>query len=414
MTINIVPAPVPITRYVGLDVSTRSVMVAAVDAKQQMVLQPKKVSLERFQTWASQNLGHSDAVVLEATVNAWRFHDQLQPLVGQVTVANPSQIKLITQAKVKTDAKDAVHLAKVLAAGMVSAVWVPPQPVRDLRALITHRQRLIQQRTRSRNRLHAILQTHQLLPPEGEPFAAKNQSWWENLPLSQAQKLLIKQEMRVLADLEPLIKEVEATLTQLSSDSLWLAQSTLLIQLPGIGLLTSMTVLGAIGDISRFPTSKQLVGYSGMGTSVYATGQTFRTGSITKQGRAELRTAMIEAAWSAVGQEGHWKTLFETLAARIGKGKAIVAIARKLLVVVWQVLTKQVADQKANEDQVARKLITWGYTLRKEGRRGLGTMPFVRNRLQALGLGTKLTEVVWAGKTFNLPPPTKPVEVVAV
>jgi transposase len=405
MTTPIAPLTVPITRYVGLDVSTRSVMVAAVDPKQVLVLKPKKIPLDRFQSWASQNLGHSDAVVLEATVNAWRFADQLQSLVGQVTVANPNQIKLITQAKVKTDAKDAVHLARILAAGLVSAVWVPPQPVRDLRALINHRQRLIQQRTRSRNRLHAILQTHHLLPPEGEPFAAKNQLWWESLTLSPTQKLLIKQEMRVLADLEPLLKEVETTLVQLSTQSEWLAQSTLLIQLPGVGVLTAMTVLSAVGDITRFPTAKQLVGYSGLGTSVYATGQTYRTGSITKQGRAELRAALIESAWSAVGQEGHWKSLFEKLAARLGKGKAIVAVARKLLVVVWHVLTKQATDQQAEEIQVARRLTRWAYKLHKDGRRGLGGMAFVRQRLQALRIGAELTEIKWGGNTLSLPPP---------
>lgn len=406
---TIVPtAPlVTITRYVGLDVSTRSVMVAAVDPKQQLVLQPKKITLEKFQSWATQNLHPTDAVVLEATGNAWRFHDQLQPLVAQVTVANPSQVKLITQARVKTDAKDAVHLAKVLAAGLVSAVWVPPPPVRDLRALINHRQRLIQQRTRSRNRLHALLQTHHLLPPEGEPFAAKNQLWWETLTLSTTQKLLIKQEMRVLADLEPLVKEVETALVQLSTEREWLAQSTRLIQLPGIGVLTAMTVLGAIGDITRFPTAKHLVGYSGMGASVYATGQTYRTGSITKQGRAELRAGMIESAWSAVAQEGHWKTLFEKLAARLGKGKAIVAVARKLLVVVWQVLTKQVTDQQAEEAQVARRMTRWAYKLRKRGRRGLGSMAFVRERLQVLKLGAQLTEIKWGAISLSLPPPVE-------
>jgi transposase len=380
-------------------------MVAAVNNKQELILPPKKISIEKFQQWATTNLRSSDAVVLEATGNAWQFYDMLAPLVAQVTVANPYNIKLITQARVKTDAKDAVHLAKVLAAGMVEPVWVPPPAVRDLRALVAHRERLICQRTRTRNRLHAILQAHHLFPPEGEPFAAKNKAWWEKLDLSFTQKLLIKQEMQILAGLEPLIQQVEQELLQLSTDPLWQKPATLLIQLPGIAVLSAMIILSAIGDISRFENAKKLVGYSGLGASVFATGQVYRTGGITKQGRVELRTVLVEVAWAAVSKPGHWQTVFEKLSARVGKGKAIVAIARKLLVVVWHVLTKEVADQKADEIRVARKLLKWGYELRKQGRRGLGGAAFVRQQLTLLKIGEKLETVKWSGGTLVLPSP---------
>ena len=86
-------------------------------------------------------------MVIEASGNAWRYYDLLVPLVGEVLVANPSKVKLITQSKVKTDASDAVALAKLLAADLVPTVWVPPQDIRELRALVGHRQRLVRQRT---------------------------------------------------------------------------------------------------------------------------------------------------------------------------------------------------------------------------------------------------------------------------
>jgi transposase len=66
----------------------------------------------------------------------------------------------------------------------------------------------------------------------------------------------------------------------------------LLLQLPGVGLVTALTALAAIGDITRFPSAKKLVGYSGLGSSVSATGQTYRTGGITKQGRRDLRAVL--------------------------------------------------------------------------------------------------------------------------
>jgi transposase len=103
----------------------------------------------------------------------------------------------------------------------------------------------------------------------------------------------------------------------------------------------------------------KLVGYSGLGAGVHASGQTYQTGRITKQGRCELRTTMIEAAWVAVEHHPYWKAQFERLTYSIGKRKAIVAIARKLLVAVWHVLTKHVADCHADPVQVAGTFIRW-------------------------------------------------------
>jgi transposase len=76
----------------------------------------------------------SDALVLEATSNAWLLYDQLEPLLASVSVAHPLAVKLIAAARVKTDARDTIKLARLLAANLVPAVWVPPVHVRELRA----------------------------------------------------------------------------------------------------------------------------------------------------------------------------------------------------------------------------------------------------------------------------------------
>jgi transposase len=80
---------------------------------------------------------------------------------------------------------------------------------------------------------------------------------------------------------------VEQELARLSAQAPWADQVPFLIQLPGIGLVTAMTILSAIGDITRFPTAKKLVGYSGLGTRIRASGQTHRAGGITHEGRKE-------------------------------------------------------------------------------------------------------------------------------
>jgi transposase len=148
----------PATRFVALDVHRQYLMVGAVDIQQQVVLTPRCFGFAAFAEWASVHLTHADAVVLEATANAWLLYDQLHPLVAEVVVAHPRAVKLIAAARVKTDSRDTIKLASLLAANLIPAVWVPPQEVRELRALVAHRKRLVQQRTQTGNRLHGVLQ----------------------------------------------------------------------------------------------------------------------------------------------------------------------------------------------------------------------------------------------------------------
>jgi len=316
-------------RFVGLDTHKQYVMVGAVNAAQEVVLPPRKVSLIEFEGWAKKHLRPTDEVVLEATTNAWYFYDLLEPLVARVVVGHPPHIKLIAAALVKTDKKDTMTLAKLLAVNMIPPVWVPPQHVRELRALISHRQRLISQQTRTKNRLRSLLQRLHIGPTGGEVFSQANRAWWLNLALSSSEKLRMRQDLLMLDHLSPLIQEVESEIERLSLTEPWAEQVPYLLQLPGIGLLTAMTILSAIGQIERFSSAKKLVGYAGLGAKVHSSGQTHRSGGITKQGRKELRAILIEAAWVAVRYNQHWREQFEALAWRIGRQKAIVAIARK-------------------------------------------------------------------------------------
>src|SRR5262249_18912453 len=89
-----------------------SIVVSAVDAQQQVLLPARRVSLAEVESWAATHVLATDAVVLEASTNAWQFYDLLEPLVASVTVAHPFLIKLLAQARVKTDGRDALHLAK--------------------------------------------------------------------------------------------------------------------------------------------------------------------------------------------------------------------------------------------------------------------------------------------------------------
>jgi transposase len=397
-------AVLPPERFVGVDLHKQSVTIAAVDAHQQVVLRPIKLSLLEFTAWAPTHLRLTDAVVIEATTNSWWFVDLVQPLVLSVTVAHPRDLQLITAARVKTDARDARKLAKLLAAGLIPGIWVPPPHVRDLRGLIAHRARLVSQRTQARNRLQSVLHRHQIAPPPGKPFAAKNHAWWADLPLAGVEQLRVQQDLALQTTFDDLITTVEAELATLSMADPWVQATPCLIQLPGVGVLTAMTILGAIGTISRFPGAKQLVSYAGLGVGVHASGETRRTGGITKEGRRDLRRVMVEAAWIAVGTHPHWKDVFAHLSPRIGSQKAIVAVARKLLVSVWHVLTKQTVDVHADPAMIARKFMGWSAQARLARRTGISRGSFVRRHLDSLRIGADLYSVRFSGLEVPLPP----------
>jgi len=392
-----------IQRFVGLDAHKRSVTVGAVDPEQHIVLRPLRLRWDEFEQWRVAHLHPTDAVVLESTANAWHLYDQIHPGVASVTVANPLLIKWISSANVKTDAQDAIKLARLLAAGLVPRVWVPPEPVRQLRGLVSHRQRLIRQRTQARNRLHSVLQRHNWMPPEGELFGTAQRDWWHSLTLEPLEKLLVTQDLQILDQLAPLIEQVEQRLYLESFREPWKAQTPFLIQQTGIGVLTAMILLAAIGDIQRFPRAPHLVGYAGLGARVHDSADQHRGGGITKQGRRDLRGAMVEAAWVAVVHNVHWKTRFDHLCKHLSKEQAITAIARQMLVVVWHVWHDHEPDQHTDAVTVARKMMTWARDGGRVMREGMPSAQFVRQQLDLLGIGQDMTVLNYDSQSFKLP-----------
>ena len=102
------------------------------NAEQEIVLRPRDVEMERFKTWAENNLRKTDEVVLEATTNTWDVYDTIARLVRRVVVAHPAEVKQIANSRVKTDKQDVIRLVRLLIADIVPEVWVPPVEVREL------------------------------------------------------------------------------------------------------------------------------------------------------------------------------------------------------------------------------------------------------------------------------------------
>ena len=382
-----------IQRYIALDIHKEYVLAGGMNAAQEWLVQPRKIEMGQFERWAAAHLREGDAVVIETTTNVWDIYDIVAPRVTRAVVAHAGAVRQIAEARVKTDKEDMKRLIRLLIADIVPEVWVPPLHVRELRGLISYRQRLVKTGAMIRNRLQSLLHRHNLVLPE-EGLAS--QAWWDQQQaLSALEKIQIHQEISMLEQIEKHKADVDNELGRQSLGETWGREAVRLMQLPGIGVVVAMTVLSAIGDIHRFESADKLVGYSGLGAGVHDSGKEHIEKRITKSGRKELRWAMVEAAWRAVRMSPYWKEQYEKYLRRMRRpNQAIVVVARKLLVAVWHVLSKEETDQRANDEDLAYKMLLWSWSLSEDVRQGLTHKQFAKYALMKLGVQTDLTRFV--------------------
>jgi transposase len=392
------------TRFIGLDIHKGYMLAAGVDKDQNEVLSPQRATWDQFDAWMERTLKPQDEVVIEMTTNTWDVYDALLPHVASVCVVHPPNVKAVVNPQVMTDKIAARILAKLLAARLLVSIWVPPAEVRQLRALVAEYHKMSVLGSQAKQRLHAVLHRHRITPEEGiEIFHPDSLPWWNLLRLSLAEKACMHTDLDTLAFAQTQKKILEGELGR------WAAQDSrvpLLVQLPGVGLLTAITLLSAIGDIRRFPDEDHLVGYAGLGASVHDSGQTRTTGHITKHGRRDIRRVIVQAANIAVQDHPFWKKELARLEPRLGRSRAIIRIARLLLIAVWKILKSEVVDKHADVRSVAASLFAHAYRVKVRNLGGLSAKAWTRRELDRLGIGRELQVIPWGSKKVKLPPST--------
>src|SRR5512145_2344791 len=380
-------------RYVALDIHKHYCVIAGVDRDGRVVLQPVRVEHADLEVWLKKNLHSSDQVVIESTTNAWHVYDLLAPLVDRVVVANPIKVKQIAQARVKTDIRDTLILARLLAANLVPEVWVPPAHVREMRQLLSQRRQLVETHTQIVNRMHSVAHRHHLQHERGKRFNEKNTLWQKDKRLSRVEQFQLELEMENRAYIEKQIGRIGKEVAKMSHQKPWAESMTYLMQLPGFGVITAMTVLAAIGDVQRFGSAKHLASYSGLTGGVDQSGTHLVQKGISKEGRKELRWAMVEVAQRAVKSDPRWTRKFQELHKRMHRNQAIVAVARQLLELVWYVLTRRQAYRHFSQERIAYKYLTWAWQMDEAARDGLTRQQFARYYMIRLGIGHDLTRI---------------------
>ena len=387
-------------RYVGLDVHKEVVEACLVDA------QGKVVGRERFalnrrtlQTFARKILRPGDRAALEATTNCWAVADALRPHVARVLVSNPMATKAIAQAKVKTDKVDAHVLAQLLRCDFLPEVWPPDEATRRMREL-TGAAALIGQRTAMRNRIHSVL-AMRLIEAPPRLFSNTGQAWLARAELDEQGRLLVDSDLRQLQFLQ---KEIDALDAELARRGYADEKVKLLMTLPGVDVATAEALLAAWGDASRFPDGDHAAGYLGLVPSTKQSANQCYHGPITKRGNSQARWMLIEAAQHLDKHPGPLGHFFRRLMNKKNRNVAVVAAARKLAWIGWNMLAKNEPYRYAIPRSTEAKLARLRIKATGERRRG-GSAKGTKAVAKLPGGSRTVKSLAGVCQAENLPPP---------
>jgi transposase len=356
-------------RYVGLDVHKRVVQACVLDAAGQVVLE-QRFALSRTQLlrFAQSQLSAEDRVVVEATTNTWAVVAVLKPLVAEVVVSNPLTTRAIATAKVKTDKVDAHVLAQLLRCDFLPRVWEPDAGTQELRRLCSRRASLVADRTAIKNRLHAVLAMRLLVPPVDALFSSKGLAWLRGLELDSEGRLLLDSDLRLLEHVQAEIDGIEQLLIGKAHAE---PRVKLLMTLPGVDYTVGQALLAALGDIGRFRDGDHAASYLGLAPSTRQSAEHCYHGPITKRGNGHARWMLVQAAQHLATHPGPLGVFFRRLAKRKNRNVAVVATARKLVVIAWHMLRRnepyRYAQPRPTETKLQRLRVKATGSKRKTG-----------------------------------------------
>jgi transposase len=284
-------------------------------------------------------LGSEVTACVEMMSGAVWVRDRLRSAGWMVEVADARKVKAVAPLACKTDKVDARVLADLCRRDLVPAVWVPSFSDRELRERLNRRAHLIRLRTAAKNRVFGALSQWGLRIPlrvlrTGDPIRLLEQ---RGLP--EVWRRSVAEALAVVDILDQRIAVLDAELRPLAEGD---PRVRLLVTIPGVGEHLGLMMAAEIGEISRFPGPRNLIGFAGLAPRVAQSGQSSRTGALSKAGSRSLRWAAIEAAQCAWRPTNPWNRLYLDVKRRTGKSNpAKSAVARKILIAAWHVLARE-------------------------------------------------------------------------
>ena len=277
-------------------------------------------------------------VVVEATASYEWFLRLVEPHASRVVLAHPGKLRVIAESTRKSDKLDARVLAEFLARDMIPQAHRPTPRLRAHRSLVRHRQYLQQRITAVKVKLRRILSDYNA--DRRNLFTRAGRRALAQFELSSSDRFRTDELCALLDFLSLGLERANERLREFAAEGAAAEHEarSLLRSIPGVGEVTSEVVLAELGDVRRFHSAKGAVAYAGLAPGWRESAGKRKDLPIEKKGSRLLRWAMIESAWQFVRYNPRWRGVFERLAARTGKKKAITAIARRLLCVMVAIL----------------------------------------------------------------------------
>ncbi|MFQ5792134.1 MAG: IS110 family transposase [Acidobacteriota bacterium] len=324
--------------FVGIDLHKKTISICVVSQARQMLdrkrfycSDPKRIAaffeeLRPFQA------------VVEATASYEWLFEFLEPLSERMVLAHPKKLRVIAESTRKSDKLDAQVLAEFLAMDMIPQSHRPTPRQREHRVLVRHRFYIRRRQGGTRTKIRRILSNYNADRPD--LFTAKGLAYLKEVDVSAADRFVLDDLIDEWREFSRRLEAVEKELRSFAKKAP--AQEAearaALDTIPGVGAVTVDVVVSELGDVSRFRSQKRVCAYAGLAPGQRESAGRGKELGITKEGSRLLRWALVEAAWRLIRFSKRWRTIFEGLAGRRGKKKAIVAVARRLLCVMVAML----------------------------------------------------------------------------
>jgi transposase len=325
-------------KYVGIDLHKKTITLCVVDQARQKLEQKRfACSAPHLLVDYFRQLGEFQAVV-EATASYEWLVTLLEPLARRIVLAHPKKLRVIAESTRKTDKIDARVLADFLALDMIPQAYRPTPRQREHRILVRQRCYWQGRITAIRNKIHWILSGHNA--DREDLFTAAGLAYLRQVPLSAAERFTVEQLRAEWQFHQERLRELTQQLQQFlaAAPAAETEARALLRSIPGVGPVTTEVVLSELADPRRFRSARCAVAYAGLAPGQRESAGQRKDLHIERNGSKYLRWILVEAAWQLVRRTGRWRVTFEHLAARTGRKKAIVAIARRLLGVMVALL----------------------------------------------------------------------------
>jgi len=282
--------------------------------------------LDRYQ-------GYEKQAVYEAGYFGFWLHDHLVAYGVDCVVTPPSLVPQEYGNHVKTDRRDSRKLAHLLAKGLLKRVWVPSPEQRYERQVIRRRRQLVGDRVRTQNRIKAELRFYGIDLPA--PTGQWSKAYFGNLQHLRFDNHWMQESFaRLLEKYQFLTQQIERQtklLRAMAETDQYQERVKILRSTPGIGLISSMEYLLELQNVERFQRGNRLAAYVGLTPSQYSSGEKLRMGRITAIGKNDLRGTLVEVAWRLIAKDPAMREKYERIKIRAGSKRAIIAIARTLL-----------------------------------------------------------------------------------